>query len=262
MNKIILLGHQIDTRTAEEIISAVISTARPTRILQINPEIMVALHNQNQSQLVKNVDIFAPNGVGIQWAAAYKQKPSFGYLLKTFLWIFLRRDKLKEPLSERFTSSNFTWPLLETLAKRKTDSKIIIAGSPKKGNIESTASHLRKLGQNLHIISFDTTNFNAIKHSQLVKLAKQEQPDLILLGIGYPAQEQVASSLRDKLTKGIIITEGGTFDYQQFGGQIKRAPLGWQNNGLEWLWRLLQEPIRIKRQIALLKFVFLVYKSK
>jgi len=53
---------------------------------------------------------------------------------------------------------------------------------------------------------------------------------------------------------------GGTYDV--FTGHVKRAPKAWQNLGLEWLYRLLSQPSRIKRQFKLLKFVGYYYSNK
>lgn len=260
MKSVEILGYPVDTRTPKEIIQVLLNSKRPMRILQINPETVMALDKEDNIKFIENVDIFAPNGVGIQWAATFQQKPSFGYFLKTLFWVFFKTDRLKAPLAERFNSASFTWPLLEGLSKQKS-AKILIAGSPKDSSITTTAAHIRKLSENLQVLSFDTANFDQTKQGHLTKLAQGEQPDLVLLGIGYPAQEHAASALRSKLPKGIIVSEGGTFDYELFGGTIKRAPAAWQNSGVEWLWRLLQEPVRLKRQLALLKFIFLLYKS-
>lgn len=258
-----VLGIAISHETPGEVIESLVKTDQPVRVLQINPEIAVALNKSNdQSELIGNVDMFVPNGVGIQWAARYGKKPGFWHLLKTLSWILFRPEKIKRPLSERFTSSSFTLPLLERLSAADKPVHVLVAGSPKGGHIEDTAAHIRKLGRNLKATSFDTANFDHAKQTDLITLAKHEKPDLILLGIGYPKQEETASVLRSKLDHGIIVTEGGTFDYELFGGNIKRAPESWQRLGLEWLWRLAQEPSRLFRQMALLKFIFLVYKSR
>lgn len=258
-----VLNHKIDTRRPEDVIDFLVTKigkpSKPFRVLQINPEIIIALGTE--TKLTANVDMLLPNGVGIQWAGTYLQNQSSKNFVKTLLWIFFKPRKLTTPFVERFTSSSFTLPLLQRLSQQSESVRILIAGAPKGNDIENTAAHIRKLGSNLHVTSFNAANFDTEKYRQLIKLAKQEAPDLVLLGIGYPDQECVASELREKLTHGIIVTEGGTFDYAQFGGKIKRAPENWQKYGLEWAWRLLREPTRIKRQLALVKFIMLVRKN-
>ncbi len=67
--------------------------------------------------------------------------------------------------------------------------------------------------------------------------------------------------LQEKLTHGVMIGEGGTFDYQQFGGKLPKAP-GWvQKINLEWLWRLIRQPWRLKRQLAIPRFMWRVYQE-
>ena len=74
-------------------------------------------------------------------------------------------------------------------------------------------------------------------------------------------QEDAAQKIQKSMEHGVILTEGGTFDYQQFGGRIPRAPKLFQKIGLEWLWRLLREPSRIRRQVSLLKFIWITYRK-
>lgn len=54
--------------------------------------------------------------------------------------------------------------------------------------------------------------------------------------------------------------QGGTFDYE--AGRIKRAPIWIQKIGMEWLWRLLRQPSRIVRQMALPKYVLTLLFTK
>lgn len=74
-------------------------------------------------------------------------------------------------------------------------------------------------------------------------------PDLILLAMGTPRQEEFAAELVNELDKGVIVGCGGALDI--LAGKLKRAPEFWINNNLEWLYRLIQEPWRWKRQAFL-----------
>ena len=53
---------------------------------------------------------------------------------------------------------------------------------------------------------------------------------------------------------------GGTYDV--FTGHVKRAPLIWQRLGLEWLYRLLSQPSRLRRQLRLIKFLGYYYRGQ
>jgi len=81
--------------------------------------------------------------------------------------------------------------------------------------------------------------------------------------LGAPHQEKWLVSRRALLSAHHVrigLTVGGAFDV--LTGKLPRAPQSWQNLGLEWLWRLIQEPHRWRRQLALIKFVGLVLKTK
>lgn len=79
---------------------------------------------------------------------------------------------------------------------------------------------------------------------------------LLFVGMGSPRQEfWLAEHLRES-GAGAGIGVGGSFDV--LGGRVERAPVPFRRLGLEWLYRLIQEPHRWRRQLALPQFVFLV----
>ena len=84
--------------------------------------------------------------------------------------------------------------------------------------------------------------------------------DILFVAFGSPKQEMwIAQNLR-RIDVRIAIGVGGAFDF--ISGKVARAPLWIRNLGLEWLFRLIVQPWRAKRQIALVKFVFLVIKER
>ena len=74
--------------------------------------------------------------------------------------------------------------------------------------------------------------------------------------MGIPKQERWINLYKDKLKCKAIIGNGGTMDI--IAGNLKRAPEVFQRLGLEWLYRLIKEPSRIKRQIVLPQFILKV----
>jgi len=73
--------------------------------------------------------------------------------------------------------------------------------------------------------------------------------EVLLVGLGFPKQEHFIFDNLDKLTVPVKITVGGSFDV--ISGTLKRAPDWMQNLGLEWLYRLIQEPSRWHRMILI-----------
>ena len=89
---------------------------------------------------------------------------------------------------------------------------------------------------------------------------RQSGADLVFVALGFPRQEEWIAKEIDKMDKGIFIGIGGSFDVM--AGEVKRAPLFWQNLNLEWLYRLVMQPTRFKRMLALPKFVLTVLKDR
>ncbi len=87
----------------------------------------------------------------------------------------------------------------------------------------------------------------------------EKQPDVILVALGVPKQELVIYKHFHKFKKGIFVGVGGSLDV--LSGTKKRAPKIWITCKLEWLYRLLKEPKRIKRFYnSHVKFIFYIKK--
>jgi N-acetylglucosaminyldiphosphoundecaprenol N-acetyl-beta-D-mannosaminyltransferase len=80
--------------------------------------------------------------------------------------------------------------------------------------------------------------------------------------MGFPVQERVCTYLSEHSSHGVFIGEGGTFDYERFGGQRPKAPSWIQRIGLEWLWRLVLEPRRLGRQLAIPRFIYRIWRDR
>jgi len=99
-------------------------------------------------------------------------------------------------------------------------------------------------------------------HSQesAIDSIAQCKPQLVLLALGSPRQEFFANKCTGLGLESIFIGCGGALDI--ISGRLNRAPSFFVNNGLEWLYRLAQEPWRWKRQTVLPLFLFAVIKEK
>ena len=90
---------------------------------------------------------------------------------------------------------------------------------------------------------------------------KNASPDLVLVALGSPKQEEFISRAKNLLPKALMIGLGGSFDV--WSGVVERAPLFYQKAGLEWLYRTVKEPKRFKRIFPTLPlFVLSVLKEK
>jgi len=101
---------------------------------------------------------------------------------------------------------------------------------------------------------FDTEEFEKIKEDIL-----RLKPDIVFVAMGSPKQEMIMKQLFD-IYPAIYMGLGGSFDV--YCKLVKRAPVFFQKIGLEWFYRLLKQPSRIKRQVALLKFLMFYISGK
>jgi N-acetylglucosaminyldiphosphoundecaprenol N-acetyl-beta-D-mannosaminyltransferase len=69
---------------------------------------------------------------------------------------------------------------------------------------------------------------------------------LVLVGMGSPRQEQWSWKYLRNCAGATVLTVGGLFDF--YSGRIRRAPIFWRDAGMEWVWRMLQEPRRLAKR--------------
>lgn len=105
-------------------------------------------------------------------------------------------------------------------------------------------------------------NPRATEHTALLSCIQSVAPDILFVAFGAPAQEKWVIEHKAVLEKAgvrLVMVVGGAFD--MLLGKVERAPQWMRSIGLEWLYRLIQEPWRWKRQIALITFMKLVFQD-
>jgi N-acetylglucosaminyldiphosphoundecaprenol N-acetyl-beta-D-mannosaminyltransferase len=98
------------------------------------------------------------------------------------------------------------------------------------------------------------------ERNAVIKKINSFQPDLLFVAYGAPWQELWISHNLSMLKVKVAMSIGGSLDY--ISGRLQRAPSWLRQLHLEWLFRLIQEPWRLGRQLSLLKFVWQVYNSR
>ena len=96
---------------------------------------------------------------------------------------------------------------------------------------------------------------------EIVERINAAKPDILFVALGNPKQELWMGRSAAKLDVGVMIGVGGTFNF--IAGRVKRAPKWVQKSGLEWIYRIMQEPGRLWRRYAygLVKFSWLSFRS-
>lgn len=90
----------------------------------------------------------------------------------------------------------------------------------------------------------------------LLECIRLAQADVLLVGMGAPRQERWIQAHAAATGATVVMGVGGLFDY--YAGNIPRAPLWMRHSGLEWLFRLLQEPRRLARRYLIGNWVFMM----
>ncbi len=123
--------------------------------------------------------------------------------------------------------------------------------------IEKVIQKLKKEYPLLSIAGYRNGFFkNEEEINQLEEELIEKKPDFVFIATGFPFQEKLMARLWKKHAA-TYLSLGGSFDV--YTNTVKRAPIFFQRLGLEWLYRLMKQPSRIKRQYVLFKFVWQYY---
>lgn len=148
------------------------------------------------------------------------------------------------PVPEKVSGSDLLWPLL-TMAADKDHSIYLLGGAP--GSAELARDVLRTRLPTLRIVGVDAPQIEledsrADAHVVLERIQAAE-PDLLVVGLGAPKQELWLHRNREALGKTVGLGLGACIDF--LAARVRRAPPWMSRNGLEWFYRLLQEPKRL-----------------
>jgi len=275
-DKVEILGVEIDVLTladATEYICTMAAEQSREAAYVIKPyvEFLSSVSGKPDiADLLNGAELAITDGVAIVWAAhyLYAGPRTAVRFWRTLAQILIAPAKLTWPIPERAAGTNFTWPLLHAAADRHL--RVFLAGKNTPAAIESVVAAVQHAIPEITIVGFTSghdprSNYGHVSPEWLERTAThiaETKPDLILVGMGFPLQEEVCAYLASHAPHGVFIGEGGTFDYESFGGNRPKAPQAVQRIGLEWLWRLVEEPKRIVRQLAIPKFIYLIWQSR
>ncbi|MHC0036467.1 WecB/TagA/CpsF family glycosyltransferase [Pseudoneobacillus sp. C159] len=203
-------------------------------IVAINPEkIIKAQEDESLRQLLNRADFQIPDGIGVILASKFKGGQ----------------------IRERVTGIDMMLKLCEAAAQH--GKRIFLYGG-KPGRADEAKAKLEEMYPGIQIAG--TLN-GYEKDQQVVRdTINASQADIIFVALGSPAQENWIVANKEQLHPCVYQGVGGSFDV--ISGKIERAPESFQKLGLEWLYRLLKEPWRIKRQAVLPLFLIRAITSK
>ena len=162
---------------------------------------------------------------------------------------------LGTPLKARIPGIDFISALLARMAE--SGKSVFLFGS-KPGVAEAAAENIAAAHPG--IVISGTCDGYFTDDGPIIQKINDASPDLLLVCLGAPKQELWMAENVSKLNVRLMAGLGGSLDV--FAGNVKRAPKAWQRLGLEWLYRLIKEPRRIKRMIKLPLFVLAVIMKR
>ena len=206
-----------------------IDEGRAASIATANAEmVMRAQTDRELAHILQHADLVVPDGAGVLWAAEQQGK------------------KFKE----RVTGVDLACSLLQEAAARQT-AVYLFGGAP--GIAEQAAANVQQQLGSLNIVGTHSGFFSADEEQGIIEDIRSKGTRILLVALGVPKQEKWISEHLYELGPCVCKGVGGTFDV--LAGKAGRAPKWMQDNRLEWLYRLLKEPTRFKRMLALPKFV-------
>ncbi len=218
-----------------------------------NPEILLeSIENKRLKHTLQNTDLNVPDGIGVIWAYHFlkncgKTKPAF--LFKALISLITLPFKKFQTFNQAITGTDLMKEI--TTSANFNAYRIFLLGA-RPGIAQQTKQAILKANSGAQIVGTSSANPN--DNSVLTEIQKAKT-DILFVAYGCPKQELWIAENLDKL-KGVKLAMGigGAFDF--ISGNIKRAPGFLRKAGLEWVFRLLQQPGKRLGRIYRAIFVF------
>ena len=204
------------------ILEDLLTTNKKKFIITVNPEIIMKSYKniEIKEMLLNDNNILVPDGISI-----IKKAKQYNINIK-----------------ERITGVDISSKALEICNKNKKS--IYLFGS-KKEVLDKLIININQKYPNINIVGFSDGYVE--DKDKIMQEIISLSPDLILIALGVPNQELLINKYIEKAKKGVFIGVGGTFDV--LSGYKKRAPKLFIKLNLEWMYRIICEPTRLKRFI-------------
>ena len=230
-----MLGVGIDNMKIEPALEWIINSAKSrdtlSRLAFVNPDCLnISVKDSNYLRIVNDNDKVFADGIGVHLACGMLDIAMHDNLNGTDLF-----------------------PRIAELAQAEGVSIYLLGGKP--GTTAKMVEKIRETYPNLTIAGHRDGYFDATQNRDVVEEINTSQADILLVAMGVPKQEQWIDANRDSLEVGLAMGVGGLFDF--VSGSMPRAPLWMREIGMEWAYRLYQEPGRMWRRYILGNPLFL-----
>ena len=192
------------------------------------------LHATDESRDIINRNLGYPDGIGAVWALKKKGIKEVVKIPGCELWLNI--------IKKHYKAKSF----------------YLVGG--KQAVIENTVIKLKAQFEGIHICNFRNGYIKTeTEELALIEDIKKHKPDIVYVAMGSPKQEKLMEHIQ-KSHQAVYQGLGGSFDV--YVGSVNRAPEWWVKNNMEWTYRLLSQPSRIKRQIHLIRFFVNLYLNR
>jgi N-acetylglucosaminyldiphosphoundecaprenol N-acetyl-beta-D-mannosaminyltransferase len=214
----------LDMQATLDRVETLVGTGGPHLIATVNPEfIMRARRDPEFARVLETADLCLADGTGVVWAA--------------------RRQGCS--MSAPVTGTDLIPPLAALCAKHGF--RLFLLGA-EEGVAAELASRLRTDHPDLAVAAHAGSP-DPSADEETVTLIRAHRAQVLLVAFGAPKQELWIDRLKDRVGVSVAVGVGGAFDY--LTGRVPRAPVWMRKAGLEWLYRLLQQPWRARRMAVL-----------
>jgi exopolysaccharide biosynthesis WecB/TagA/CpsF family protein len=256
MNKTDVAGLKVDPLTKQELLTSIlrrIAVNQKTWVTTVYSEFLYAgFRDTKIIEMLNTANFAVADGIAIFWAKKFLEIPltakSYGGKIFQALWqikyslaaIIFYPKWIKNALPEKIVGADLIWDL----AKMASDNHLSIFLLGGFGNTPELAK--QKLISQFPNISISVSNKNPNEQS-VVEDINRVHPDMLFVAYGPIKQEKWIAENLQKLNIKVAIGVGGSFDY--IAGKKSAPPKFVRYSGLEWLWRLITQPHRLKRII-------------
>lgn len=234
-----ILGVRVDDVTMAEALErmeAMIVSGRPHQVVTVNAEfVMRAQRDEAFRVVIEEAHLALPDGYGLLWAARW----------------------LGRPLRERVAGSDVV-PLLAALAAERGYRPFLLGARP--GVAQRAAEVLVSQNPGLQIAGTYAGSPSLEEEEEIVARIAAARPDMLFVAYGAPAQDFWIYRNLSRLGVPLCMGVGGTLDF--IAGVTPRAPVWMREHGLEWLYRLMRQPWRWRRMLALPRFALAIWRER
>lgn len=233
-DRILLLDTYVDNLSMEETVETVdefICHGQPLHLMGVNADkINMLRKNMRLKKIINTCDVINADGVSVVWASRF----------------------LGLPLKERVAGID----LMEQLVCRaeKKEYTVFFLGA-KQRVVEKTVEVMKDKYPNLKIAGFRNGYFTKNDWDSVAEQIKDSKAQLVFVGITSPLKEYLVDYLQKAGINCVFMGVGGSFDV--ISGDIPRAPRWVQNIGMEWMFRVIQEPRRLWKRYLTGNIIFI-----